>query len=198
VSEFFRDLLSYGAAVLTSWKLLVGTVVGWLFFSVVPRLKPFKPRTILVWLGLFLVIAPFPKWREQRREITRQTQEITKLERDRREAEARRDSISALLTAPRTDEYREVRLRLAFFVRQADTLGERFRRGPAMPYGELHSWTERVHRYLGTRGLDPSYQVEFDVAAGSDDENTFYGSEPVALTKRRAVLVKFLQQLRRT
>lgn len=199
--EFVQDVLHYGFAVLTSWKVLVGTVFGWLFFSVVLRLRPFKTRTVLLWLGLFLIIAPFPKWREQKRQIAQ-------LQRAQKTTEAERDSLGAALhaikTAPpvqneQSDKYSGVRARLALFVRQADSLVGRFTNDPGMSSGsEVQAWTDRVRHYLKTSAPDPSYEVEFNSAADPGDENAYAGPAPLALTKRRAVLVRFLQQLRRT
>ena len=200
--EFLQDILRYILAVLTSWKVLAGTLIGWLLFSVVTRFKAFGTRTILLWLGIFLVAAPFRVWREQE-------QQITQLDRAQTTATTERDSLRVALTASRAtqpiraneDTYRAVRVRLVFFVRQADSLAMKYAKAPAGPSdAELPAWTERVRRYLRTSAPDPSYEVEFNSATEPDDEHTYYGGSqaPIALTKRRAVLLKFLEQLRRT
>ena len=154
-------------------------------------------------LCAFLVVAPFRVWREQR-------QEIAELEQAQATTERQRDSLRAALnsrsTAPppqenRPDNYRAMRAQLAFFVRQADSLVVRYAKGPAIPSGtELQAWTDRVRHYLRTSAPDPSYEVEFNSATEPDDEHAYYGGSqaPIALMKRKAVLVKFLEQLRRT
>lgn len=191
------DLLQYVIAVLTSWKILVGTLAGWLVFTVGLRFKPFGNRTVLVWLGLFLVAAPFPKWRELRQAIAEQHTATRSMEVER---DSLRDTLTAIknarpVSSEQPDKHRAVRARLAFFARQADTLMTGQARTFAMRPEEVAEWTKGVRSYLNT--LEPYYALTFDAAVDPDDENTYSGTTSIALSRRRAVLIKFLEELRR-